>query len=257
MFFEVLRPESISSLMSTIVDVAARDTTRRYVWRGQGDASWGLAPSLYRRIVRFLGGTPTEKVLQELETDLMASSMGLDYFDGKSHPSTYALLQHHGAATRFLDVTRDPMIALWFAIENEGLECDGALIGIDVTDAKFVNAGQRPAYRDVIDDRAPGVLVVYEPPWKDDRVKAQRALFICSVLDGSQTPAIAYQLSHVRKFATVVVIPHSLKGDLRQFLDANYGLHPESMFPDLDGFAASRGVSRGFRRLGNDLLRWG
>ncbi len=187
----------------------------------------------------------------------MASSMGLDYYDGKSHPSTYALLQHHGAATRLLDVTRDPIIALWFAIEDEGVESDGALIGIDVTDAKFVSAGERPGYRDIIDESNPGLLVVYDPPWMDDRVKAQRALFICSVLDGSQTPAIAYRLSHPRKFATVVVIPRSLKADLRQFLDTNYGLHPESMFPDLDGFAASRSVSRSFRRLGNGLLHWG
>lgn len=77
-------------------------------------ADWGLAPSLFRRLLQVCGtGVPTEDQVRAYETDLMAQAIGRGWYDGASHASTYAKLQHHGAATRFLDVTRDPMVALW------------------------------------------------------------------------------------------------------------------------------------------------
>jgi hypothetical protein len=43
-----------------------------------------------------------------------------------------AILQHHGAATRLLDVTIDPIAALWFATQDEGRwNEDGVLFAIN------------------------------------------------------------------------------------------------------------------------------
>ena len=47
------------------------------------------------------------------------------------------MLQHHGTATRMLDVTTDPMIALWFACQ--GTEHDGTqgiLFAVEVSSAR-------------------------------------------------------------------------------------------------------------------------
>lgn len=249
---------SLAQLVASLSEVTTRDTNRRYVWRGQANVAWPFAPGLFRRIAKFTGNVPTEADMAAYETDLMSRAMGKGFYDDKSHASTYALLQHHGAATRLLDVSRDPLMALWFATENSAHdEVDAAVFAVDVTSSKQIDAAERPAWADVADPAHAGEPIIYYPPWFDERVKAQRAAFITTVLDGSQTDRMAFRIPEDRHFGVCLVVPADIKAEAREYLDRNFGLHMEAMYPDFDGFAQANGPSQAFRVARDGLLRWG
>jgi hypothetical protein len=63
-----------------------------------------------------------------------------------------AVLQHHGAATRLLDVSSDPMVAMWFAVENlEFFDRNGALFAINVSTAETVGGTERRPWARILD----------------------------------------------------------------------------------------------------------
>ena len=95
-------------------------------FRGQGDYSWQLCPS----INRYLTDVPSEQAarlefaavlrfLGEAHEHLPATSLprdpfGLDVFD--NFVEWLALMQHHGAPTRLLDWSFSPYVGLYFAV---------------------------------------------------------------------------------------------------------------------------------------------
>jgi hypothetical protein len=237
--------------------VQTGDLARRYLWRGQSRAEWGLAPSLFRRLLQLHETqVPTEDQICAYETDLMKHAIGRGWSDG-THASTYAKLQHHGAATRFLDVTHDAMVALWFAVEDSGDDSsDAAVFAIDVTGAKVFTAEDSHGWSDFTN--APtGQLGVFQPPWSDERAKSQRASFIWTRLTGAETRNSAFGMMPGLRLGTRVVIPAAARPALRVYLEDNLGIHAESLFPDFDGFAVANSVRRAFRRPSDQLGVWG
>jgi hypothetical protein len=101
-----------------------------FLWRGQRDAEWALHSSLFRELWHIKGvRSPNEKHRLEepfpTEADMVAAELAiLDHvrdnwrFDDASAMTTFARLQHFGAPTRLLDVSRNPLIAAWFATET-------------------------------------------------------------------------------------------------------------------------------------------
>jgi hypothetical protein len=140
---EVPQPAAVAEITS-VADLltALRDSysTNDIIWyRGHEDASWTLTPSLARpphdvnaeqtlikrfkqNAFRFLQTTPAD------EWDWLF------------------LMQHYGVATRLLDWTESPLVALWFAIRNVELDDrDGCIWGLSPKDLNEI-ARLKPRY---------------------------------------------------------------------------------------------------------------
>jgi hypothetical protein len=90
-----------------------------FVWRGVHDASFGVHSSLYRHVGRRLGHYPNERELMTVERaiyDEAANTWGLRTGGALQ---LLAELQHTGTPTRLLDFSTDPLVALWFAVEQK------------------------------------------------------------------------------------------------------------------------------------------
>lgn len=100
-------------------------TGTRFIWRGVGDADWGLHSRLVRAYQdKFSGQIPTETQLRKFEQEVLdeARDWGLDWHGTGGRLTTLELLaglQHYGVPTRLLDFTYNPLIALWFAAEDD------------------------------------------------------------------------------------------------------------------------------------------
>lgn len=135
---------------------------RLFAWRGQVDASWPLYSSLYRRLAWTRGvaaAPPQEADLQEEEAKILTAvhRWGLHTGDrGRlSALSQLAVLQHYGAPTRLIDITFNPLIGLWFAVEEQwdngqlkNEDKDGRLFAIDVTNRLINEDDDRRKWED-------------------------------------------------------------------------------------------------------------
>jgi len=100
---------------------------RVLVWRGQADADYGLSSSLFRKALTVHSMRDlNEPSMYDLESEVIAYArqMGLG-FRMTNLQLLYAL-QHYQLPTRLIDVSRNPMSALWFAC-SERPRKDGRL----------------------------------------------------------------------------------------------------------------------------------
>ncbi|MEF3403949.1 FRG domain-containing protein [Agromyces sp. CCNWLW203] len=121
-------PTSASELMTAIARVGTHGTNHRFAWRGHADADYVWASSLHRRLT-FEGVTVTEEALVEREVHILdeARRWGLGVEGGQLVDDLQLLadLQHFGVPTRLVDVTSNPMTALWFATASASFQVGG------------------------------------------------------------------------------------------------------------------------------------
>src|SRR5579862_2076521 len=98
----------------------------RGLWfRGQHSAADGLSPKLHR---------PPFSKADECEIRQEFQSRALQLIQGRVPQSDlewYFLMQHYGVPTRLLDWTDNPLIALFFAVDEHSLAHDAAVWVID------------------------------------------------------------------------------------------------------------------------------
>lgn len=191
--------------------------TQRQVFRGLSDYSYPLIPSIGR-----YANCNLPDLARREKSMLSLYRRFADPFLNRHDLTPFELLavaQHHGLHTRLMDWTRNPLVALFFAVRKNS-DIDGAIVALDVTGAKMNAKGEDPF--------APSGDFWFWPDHVTPRINAQSGLFSTQV-----NPLVAFEHTSL--------IKHRVPADARRHfrvLLTKWGITEASMFPDLEGIAA-------------------
>ena len=146
---------------------------------------------------------------------------GARYVSGSPNLWTWMVLaRHHGLPVRLLDWTRNPLMALYFAAWN----------GSGATAAVYAeNFGKHIDIEAESDPFSVRKVAKFQPPHSSARVAAQE-----SMLSIHPDPRKVHDSENLVRFELSAKLVPNLKTSLRRC-----GIHPATVFPDLDGLAAS------------------
>lgn len=192
-----------------------KDVASNALFRGHGRTGYLLVPGV-ARIKYLLPEENNERIMLSLfqrRAVLHLEREPADEWDW------LALAQHHGLPTRLLDWTRNPLVALFFAVENEEDVHDGEV---------FALIGMKACTRNE-DPFSLSEVRRFVPRRISPRLTSQAGEFTVH-------PSPFRPLSSSEASLTSIVIPAPLRRELRRTL-YRFGVHRESLFPGLDGLA--------------------
>lgn len=256
------------------------------LWRGHSSHHYRITPSIARGDGwQDPACSQDELVGRALRLLTEASLASRFWRDGLAFRGLSALeqlehLQHHGGGTPLVDLTPDPMVALWMASEESRTEKapnprDGLLIGFNV-DARWTDVSHNRKDLDDLFAELEGAEQVgwAIPPVINDRIVVQRSRFLVSRLEpqGRWHEGISdvwipdlppawtagTQADRATRLAKIFdptpgrpamlpilafAIPGALKLTVRKVLANHYGISRETIYPDaFDGVRRHDGL---------------
>jgi hypothetical protein len=294
-FGSVPAPATLSEFIRTVQQIASAANGPIYGWRGQRDSAWAVHSGAMRRVMRpWVYSLPTDSqrqrdLLEELRKHIglvearrdkgrqdddprlwwdmrtlhqylldEARLRGFDRHEGVKlcDLELLALLQHNGAATHLLDVTRDVTTALWFASEDP--ETTGMVVAFDESGVHTLSAQQveNAVFDKLVSDmqyKGPARVVGWIPRNLTPRILAQSGRFILSSYADQPWGSVQMASTYVwkrdveREFVDpddprvffIAVTPELKKDVLRAGKSGLLGVDSMSLFPDIAGFAAA------------------
>lgn len=293
-FGTIPAPQTLHEFVQTAQEIASAANGAIFGWRGQSQ-DWPIHSGAIRRVMRpWIRRFPSDlrRIDEVLKPILEASQQWVDKKNprqdddptlwwnmrtyqkyllnearvrGFDHHETarlsdlelLALLQHHGAATHLLDVSRDVMTALWFAASADR-ERTGVLIAFDESGTPTLTADDAAvtSFDDLMERLTYGErfqVAGWIPRSLTPRILAQRGLFVLSGYAdqpwGSMATTATYaweddverkkiKPSDARAF--FIAVTPDLKQQVREAGESGLlGVDPTSLFPDMAGFAAA------------------
>ncbi len=227
-----------------------------WAFRGQANAAWVLNNAIERTDFIQYGNGIEAQFVAEFQRGAR------NYLSKDETPEHLiewlALMQHHGAPTRLLDLTKSPFIAAYFAFEFTPVNDDHSIAvwclnvehlkrrSLEILSHEFGAALKET--QNLINEKLFEILfyqnnkrLVFpvEPFRMNRRYSLQQSIFLST--GTSEAPFMEQLLflqNDMRKAIVKLEIPSVHKKEaLRELLKMN--LHRASLFPDLDGYALS------------------
>jgi hypothetical protein len=197
------------------------------LYRGQS-LDKALLPKIARYDVR-----DVEKIEREMLEDFQRRSLHLiDYHPGNSW-DWLALAQHHGMATRLLDWTENPLIALWFSMapKTDIRHADYSVVwGFNVPNKDIV------ATTSEMDAFTEGITKVFKPNHITKRITAQFGWFTIHKSNREKQFIPFEQNKDYSESLFKIMVKSECFAECKKRLH-NYGINSASMYPDIDGLA--------------------
>lgn len=185
--------QAARALISAVMFLHTTFKDEVWLWRGQADRKHTLEPGLHTRVKDTCGVSNCEDEVAKAADYLLgkARAADIDRVNGTRLPDLALLahLQHYGAATPLLDVSVDPLVALWMVAFASPTAVDaqdgqtGALYAIKrpPSDRVLSPLDARPykSYNEAsIYSALDGKIWWYKAPEITERLRIQRGSFI-------------------------------------------------------------------------------
>jgi hypothetical protein len=230
--------------------------SENWAFRGQSNATWNLRNAIER--------TDFIKLHKGIEAEFVAEFQrgARNYLSKDELPEHLiewlALMQHHGAPTRLLDFTKSPFIASYFAFEQcEGME--GGHVAIWAINFNFLRTKALEVLsseleedirlnKNLINERLfekifyhynRSLVFPVEPFRMNRRYSLQQSIFLSTGTSAEPFMSqLAFPGDEVKKAVLKMELPAHLQKEVLRDLQ-RMNLNRASLFPDLDGYAAS------------------
>lgn len=192
-----------------------------FLFRGHSDFEWKLLPKLGRQ--GYKGTIPKIMSEENLLNSWMRYSEQLLSNRPDDKWDALSLAQHHGLATRLLDWTKNPLIALFFASYGEMNSKDGAVIIMNFNNESLITQG--------VDPFSLQYSGIYYPKGLTSRVISQRGVFSISHNPTQPFEELATKFTFIK-----LRIKSKIKYELLNVLE-QYSINEFSIYQDLDNLS--------------------
>lgn len=202
-------------------DIVEKYSGTNFAFRGHSNFDWQLIPKIgrpdYARTI--------PKILNEefLLNAWMRYSSQLLIKHPLDNWDCLSMAQHHSLATRLLDWTKNPLVALFFATCNVELDKDAAVITLD-----FKNKVLKTNELDPFKLTSSGI---FYPKGLTSRVVSQRGIFSISHKPTKSLETLLLDSTFIK-----IRIKRSAKENIQKNLE-QYGVNEFSIYQDLDNLS--------------------
>jgi tetratricopeptide (TPR) repeat protein len=253
--------KNINEYLEEIAKISSKNQISRFIFRGQTQVAQNVESSAARRI---RNSFKEDFVIIDSFIKYHEKLIEIAKMKGYHRKERVELkdleliaeLQHFSAATCFIDFSRNPLIALWFAVNNN-FDIDGAIYLLDIKDPQKISQVtyddiEKKSIREFLSElkvegmRPPSNVWYWEPSTFNLRIPKQHSIFVFG------PPQIS------NDYLQVIYVAKDSKKKILEDLEKIYDINEISLFSDLPGFARANSSYTIFHEWdGNDYLLYG